>query len=305
MILNEPAAQKEAFNLASLLTNVNPYNLIKPDVDTAAPGVPLPVREALTLNKKMVSRAQEKLLKGYGFIWYDHLAEKSCYSPSVAAKSATGRGNPNTLRATQTPKASFFVSVHYAHQISGLVRTVSMVALVGLRSRRPVSFVSGISTPANVTAISERGNSGGDSLNTKEAATCWLLPLPQNRNLSGLSPQFAAIARQLPPKFIILLPSLNAMLAVLWCAITSAFLLVVSAWRWHMIKTYDVHMDPLERTSQIITLTEVINDILVSNSPSRDERLKALLAILDLAVRDVHFLLEGGEMPGKTGATNE
>lgn len=41
-----------------------------------------------------------------------------------------------------------------------------------------------------------------------------------------------------------------------------------------MIKTYDVHMDPLERTSQIITLTEVINDILVSNSPSRDERLK-------------------------------
>lgn len=224
MILNEPAAQKEAFNLASLLTNVNPYNLIKPDVDTAAPGVPLPVREALTLNKKMVSRAQEKLLKGYGFIWYDHLAEKSCYSPSVAAKSATGRGNPNTLRATQTPKASFFVSVHYAHQISGLVRTVSMVALVGLRSRRPVSFVSGISTPANVTAISERGNSGGDSLNTKEAATCWLLPLPKNRNLSGLSPQFAAIARQLPPKFIILLPSLNAMLAVLWCAITSAFL---------------------------------------------------------------------------------
>lgn len=58
-----------------------------------------------------------------------------------------------------------------------------------------------------------------------------------------------------------------------------------------MIKTYDVHMDPLERTSQIITLTEVINDILVSNSPSRDEKLKALLAILDLAVRDVHFLL--------------
>ncbi|MHY81516.1 ash family protein, partial [Escherichia coli] len=54
-----------------------------------------------------------------------------------------------------------------------------------------------------------------------------------------------------------------------------------------MIKTYDVHMDPLERTSQIITLTEVINDILVSNSPSRDEKLKALLAILDLAVRDV------------------
>lgn len=259
MILNEPAAQKEAFNLAGLLTNVNPYNLIKPDVDTAAPGVPLPVREALTLNKKMVSRAQEKLLKGYGFIWYDHLAEKSCYSPSVAAKSATGRGNPNTLRATQTPKASFFVSVHYAHQISGLVRTVSMVALVGLRSRRPVSFVSGISTPANVTAISERGNSGGDSLNTKEAATCWLLPLPKNRNLSGLSPQFAAIARQLPPKFIILLPSLNAMLAVLWCAITSAFLPDVFAQGAHMLNYFRVAGCATARSGELVEFVYIVD----------------------------------------------
>ncbi|EJW7918881.1 host cell division inhibitor Icd-like protein [Escherichia coli] len=32
MILNEPAAQKEAINLAGLLANVNPYNLIKPKV---------------------------------------------------------------------------------------------------------------------------------------------------------------------------------------------------------------------------------------------------------------------------------
>ncbi|HAX6708985.1 TPA: ash family protein [Escherichia coli] len=32
MILNEPAAQKEAFNLAGMLTNVNPQNLIKPKV---------------------------------------------------------------------------------------------------------------------------------------------------------------------------------------------------------------------------------------------------------------------------------
>lgn len=38
----------------------------------------------------------------------DHQQENQCYSPHVAAKSATGRENPNTLRATQTPKASFF-----------------------------------------------------------------------------------------------------------------------------------------------------------------------------------------------------
>lgn len=68
-----------------------------------------------------------------------------------------------------------------------------------------------------------------------------------------------------------------------------------------MIKTYDVHMDPLERTSQIITLTEVINDILVSNSPSRDERLKALLAILDLAVRDVHSCWKVAKCQEKRG----
>ncbi|MCQ6644812.1 host cell division inhibitor Icd-like protein [Escherichia coli] len=117
------------------------------------------------------------------------------YGYSAPAKSGAGRGNPNTLRATQTPKASFFVSDHHAHQISGLVRTVSMVALVGLRSRRPVSFVSGISTPANVTAISERGNSGGDSLNTKEAAAMLATTHTQN-------PQFiwiiAAVRRDCP-----------------------------------------------------------------------------------------------------------
>lgn len=122
------------------------------------------------------------------------LCGNTVYGYSAPAKSGAGRGNPNTLRATQTPKASFFVSDHYAHQISGLVRTVSMVALVGLRSRRPVSFVSGISTPANVTAISERGNSGGDSLNTKEAAIMATTPTQK--------PQFiwiiAAVRRDCP-----------------------------------------------------------------------------------------------------------
>ncbi|EPS2623472.1 ash family protein [Escherichia coli] len=376
MILNEPAAQKEAFNLASLLTNVNPYNLIKPKVangcllsivmvndlaklslnltkpDIHARGMTTNddiLNQEIITSKKLIVGNKFPLLAG-GMNWIatvvnrsastfetntraledlsdvvtregeysesikkgsasrsDHQHRKPCYISPAGVNPPAGRENPfNEQKATQTRPASFFVSCHRATIPSGKARTVSMVALVGQPKGWPVSFCAGFLTPASVTAPYECENSGGDSLNLqKEAATCWLLPLPQNRNLSGLSPQFAAIARQLPPKFIILLPSLNAMLAVLWCAITSAFLLVVSAWRWHMIKTYDVHMDPLERTSQIITLTEVINDILVSNSPSRDERLKALLAILDLAVRDVHFLLEGGEMPGKTGATNE
>ncbi|EEW2623572.1 TPA: ash family protein [Escherichia coli] len=225
------------------------------------------------------------------------LCGNTVYGYKAPHKTGAGIGLPLTIEAIHDAPASFFVSAH--------THTLSMVGCMGLPSGRLVSLIASKANSVQSTASKIGLLGGGYKPSIKEAATCWLLPLPKNRNLSGLSPQFAAIARQLPPKFIILLPSLNAMLAVLWCAITSAFLLVVSAWRWHMIKTYDVHMDPLERTSQIITLTEVINDILVSNSPSRDERLKALLAILDLAVRDVHFLLEGGEMPGKTGATNE
>ena len=125
----------------------------------------------------------------------DHQQENQCYSPHVAAKSATGRENPNTLRATQTPKASFFVSDHYAHQISGLARTVSMVASVGLSSDRPVSFVSGILTPADVTANSERENSGGDSLNTKEAAAMLATTPTQNPQFIWL---IAAVRRDMP-----------------------------------------------------------------------------------------------------------
>lgn len=125
----------------------------------------------------------------------DHQQENQCYSPIVAAKSATGICTPNTLRATQTPKASFFVSSHYAHQISGLVRTVSMVALVGLRSRRPVSFVSGSANPANVTANHDICTSGGDSLNTKEAAAMLATTHTQNPQFIWL---IAAVRRDTP-----------------------------------------------------------------------------------------------------------
>ncbi|EFD9709000.1 host cell division inhibitor Icd-like protein [Escherichia coli] len=208
MILNEPAAQKEAINLAGLLANVNPYNLSKPDIHRRAVATNDDILEAFSglriglrilINPKFFSsfatstRTREgefcaSIKKGLPTI------ANPVYGYSAPAKSGVGRGNPNTLRATQTPKASFFVSDHYAHQISGLVRTVSMVALVGLRSRRPVSFVSGISTPANVTAISERGNSGGDSLNTKEAAIMATTPT-QKPSFIWL---IAAVRRDMP-----------------------------------------------------------------------------------------------------------
>ncbi|EDV5378385.1 ash family protein [Salmonella enterica subsp. enterica] len=44
-------------------------------------------------------------------------------------------------------------------------RRQRMVTLAGQPQGWPVSFVPGISTPVNVTALFERGNSSGDSLN--------------------------------------------------------------------------------------------------------------------------------------------
>ncbi|HAX7443340.1 TPA: ash family protein [Escherichia coli] len=211
---NEFAAQKEAFNLAGMLSKVDICNLTKPDIHRRAVATNDDILEAFSglriglrilINPKFFSSFAtstrtregeflESIKKGSTYR-SDHQQGNQCYSPNVAAKSATGICTPNTLRATQTPKASFFVSSHYAHQISGLVRTVSMVALVGLRSRRPVSFVSGSANPANVTANHDICTSGGDSLNTKEAAAM-LATTPTQK------PQFiwiiAAVRRDMP-----------------------------------------------------------------------------------------------------------
>lgn len=97
-----------------------------------------------------------------------------------------------------------------------------MVGWMGAERSAPVSCNAGYANPVQLTT-SEIGVSGGGNKSQLQEAAIMATTPTQNRNLSGLSPQFAAIARQLPPKFIILLPSLNAMLAVLWCAITSAF----------------------------------------------------------------------------------
>lgn len=99
-----------------------------------------------------------------------HVAKFADRIHPVAAKSATGRGNPFSEKATLTPKASFFVSVPNVSVSIGQCGPVSMVALVGSPKGEPVSFLPGISTPANVTAICKRGNLGGDSLSKKEAA---------------------------------------------------------------------------------------------------------------------------------------
>ncbi|EJB3448265.1 host cell division inhibitor Icd-like protein [Salmonella enterica subsp. enterica] len=53
-----------------------------------------------------------------------------------------------------------------------------MVTLAGLPKGRPVSSNAGIATPVNVTALFERCNSGGDSVNLlEEAATMATTPI--------------------------------------------------------------------------------------------------------------------------------
>ncbi len=123
-----------------------------------------------------------------------------CYSPVTAAKSAVGRGNPENIEATTDAYSVFFIVEKSVPLYSAAqLRTESMVALAGQLSGWPVSFVSGISTPVSVITNQERGNSGGDSLHTKEAAK-WLLPSPKlHPHLSGSSPLYAAIPRQSNP----------------------------------------------------------------------------------------------------------
>lgn len=238
MILRKSALQSKGISLAGMLSNVDIYNLSKPDIHRRAVATNDDILEAFSvlriglrilINPKFfshfVTSTREKVfsdnttpVENYSAVlsfWSitrpsgefsdyvkkgsayrsDHQQKNQCYSPHVAAKSATGIETPNTLRATQTPKASFFVSNHHAHQISGLARTVSMVASVGLSSDRPVSFVSGSLNPADVTANHDIETSGGDSLNTKEAAAMLATTPTQNPQFIWL---IAAVRRDMP-----------------------------------------------------------------------------------------------------------
>ncbi|ELC8999426.1 host cell division inhibitor Icd-like protein [Salmonella enterica] len=139
------------------------------------------------------------------------------YSDPAPYKTGVGRGNPKLTKATPDAVSVFFVvrytrhsmtwcsqrlkliplvvkaNYHAAHNggmcayRAGLApstdtrnhtsRHQRMVTLAGQPQGWPVPFVPGISTPVNVTALFERGNSGGDSLTrTKETAAMATVP---------------------------------------------------------------------------------------------------------------------------------
>ena len=115
------------------------------------------------------------------------LANCSGYILSVAAKSATGRGNPSNLTATPDAPCVFFcvfalVHLLLAQWFHGCCSYRVMVAQAGPTSVGPVSVRAGISTPVWATT-SERGNSGGSVTRylteTATMATIPALPHPQ------------------------------------------------------------------------------------------------------------------------------
>ena len=158
------------------------------------------------------------------------------YGYIAPAKSGAGIGVLVIRMATHDAPSVFFCAVSLTHPfferwdiIQRLAR--AMVAQAGASSEAPVSIRAGYANPAWATT-SEIGVSGGSVTRYRMEAAAWLLPSPKIRNLFGLSQQFAAICRQLPPKFTISPQRLSRKPAVHWRGITSVSLPVVSVWRW-------------------------------------------------------------------------
>lgn len=160
------------------------------------------------------------------------------YGYSAPAKSGAGISLPDMIEATHDAPSVFFCVVNSVHPFFSdavIIRAAIkvMVGCVGASSEAPGSLITGKANLAQFTTRQISLCGGGYIPLIKEAAK-WLLPLPKFRNLSGLSPLFAAICRQLPQKFTISPHLLSVKPAVLWFGITSAFSLVASVWRWLM-----------------------------------------------------------------------
>ncbi|HHL4648290.1 TPA: host cell division inhibitor Icd-like protein [Escherichia coli] len=181
MILNEPAAQKEAFNLASLLTNVNPQNLIKPKVvnDFLLSIVMAKELAKISLNlSKPDIHALKKSLP---------LCANPVYGYSAPAKSGVGIGVPITcIVPTRTKRV--FLSAKF-------LRTQIMVGWMRLPKGRPVSIQAGYANLVQLTTSLRLASLGGEfKIHCIEAAIMATTPTQK--------PQFiwiiAAVRRDCP-----------------------------------------------------------------------------------------------------------
>lgn len=334
MILQNTTAQERAFNLAGVLNGFTVAlhettdnlkkpdahlaknsaewlskavtgNLSKPDFDTAAPGLSLPVRarEVLTI-KKMVSagtwQSLSTIKNGYASLTASvkkdlPLLRFTGYGNNAPAKSGAGIGVPEIITATPDAPSVFFCVVHSVHLffcVTVIIRAAHriMVGCVGASFEAPVSVVSGYANPIQSTTL-EIGVSGGGYLNhTSEAAT-WLLPPPKNHPLSGAftlasNHAISSLPLALNPKPDLCYP------------IAHACLLLVFAKGALMLKSYDVSVNPLTYTKHLTALAQLANSMLASEVPNDTDFLLALLFSIEITSRDLHSLLEGSELPG-------
>lgn len=237
-----------------------------------------------------------------------HLGKKGLRSASVPvygysapAKSGAGISLPDMIEATHDAPSVFFCVVNSVHPFFSdavIIRAAIkiMVGCVGASSEAPGSLITGKANLAQFTTRQISLCGGGYIPLIKEAAK-WLLPLPKLRNLSGLSPQFAAICRQFLHKSTISPRRQSVKHAAHWRGITSAFSQVASVWRWLMLKTYDLPYDPLERINHLIAIIDLMADIVGTESDSRDDYLAALTEMLSVATRDLYSTLQCNQLP--------
>lgn len=264
MILNEPAAQKEAFNLASLLTNVNPYNLSKPDIHRRAVATNDDILEAFSglriglrilINPKFFSSFAtstrtregefcESIKKGLPTI------ANPVYGYSAPAKSGVGIGVPVIIRAHNTRHACFFVPRSY---------TCSMVDCMGAEQSAPVSLIPGYANPVQFTT-SEIGVSGGGSQNHESEAAAMLATTPTQK------PQFiwiiAAVRRDMPTitaKIHHIAERLSRKPAAFWRGITFAFLPDVFAQGAHMLNYFRVAGCATARSGELVEFVYIVD----------------------------------------------
>ncbi len=150
------------------------------------------------------------------------------YGHMAPAKSGAGIGLPVIRMATHDAPSVFFCvvsSVHPFFSDAGIIRVAHkiMVGCAGASSEAPVSIRAGKTNSAQSTTSKIGLFGGGFIPNRMEADTCWLLPLPKNRNLFGLLPPFVVTVRRSPLLSTISLLFLSVKLAAYWFVIMSAF----------------------------------------------------------------------------------
>ncbi|MBD7771803.1 Ash-like/host cell division inhibitor Icd-like protein (plasmid) [Klebsiella variicola] len=198
MILRKSAVQKEAINLAGLLANINPQNLIKPDIHRRAVATNDDILEAFSglriglrilINPKFFSSSATSTREG------EFCASIKKGLPTIAnpvygyrapAESGAGIGVLQLSTAHNRAKCGFFVCVARLHP--------SMVGWARASKDAPVSVEAG--TPTSFSSPPVIGVFGGDFKHHSTEAAAMLATTPTQ------NPQFiwliAAVRRDMP-----------------------------------------------------------------------------------------------------------